>query len=64
MDGPPTSKLALLRRFSARYGLSDALLSLRGLGLDLVDACVPLKVSRVWCHLSIFTVQLILNINK
>ncbi|KAL5107337.1 Ubiquinone biosynthesi monooxygenase COQ6 mitochondrial [Taenia crassiceps] len=43
MDGPPASKLSLIRRLSARYGVSDAVLSLRGLGLDLVDACVPLK---------------------
>ncbi|VDK32782.1 unnamed protein product [Taenia asiatica] len=47
MDGVPASKLALIRRLSARCGVSDAMLSLRGLGLDLVDACVPLKVSLV-----------------
>ncbi|CDS36998.1 ubiquinone biosynthesis monooxygenase COQ6 [Echinococcus multilocularis] len=43
MDGPLASKLALIRRLSARCGVSDAVLSLRGLGLDLVDACIPLK---------------------
>ncbi|VDM31968.1 unnamed protein product [Hydatigera taeniaeformis] len=46
MDGPPTSRRALIRRLSAYYGVSDAVLSLRGLGLDLVDACVPLKFQR------------------
>ena len=46
MNGPLDSNRALIRRLSARYGVSDALLSLRGLGLDFVDACGPLKVSR------------------
>ncbi len=44
MHGPATSNRALIRRLAAKYGVSDAVLSIRGLGLDLVDACGPLKV--------------------
>ena len=44
MNGPLDSNRALIRRLSARYGVSDALLSLRGLGLDFVDA-FPLNFS-------------------
>ncbi|KAM7542730.1 hypothetical protein Aperf_G00000007491 [Anoplocephala perfoliata] len=42
-SGPASSRRAHLRRFSSRFGFSDAMLSLRGLGLDLVDACGPVK---------------------
>ncbi|VDN99065.1 unnamed protein product [Rodentolepis nana] len=42
-SGPASSNLARLRRLSYKFGVSDALLSLRGLGLDLVDACGPAK---------------------
>ncbi|VDD81985.1 unnamed protein product [Mesocestoides corti] len=43
MHGPVTSSRALIRRLSAKCGVSDALLSIRGLGLDFVDACSPVK---------------------
>lgn len=43
-SGPASCNRARLRRLSSKYGVSDALLSLRGLGLDLVDACGPVKV--------------------
>lgn len=45
LHGPLNSKRALLRRVAARTGVSDAVLSIRGLGLDLVDACGPVKVA-------------------
>ncbi|KAM3186401.1 hypothetical protein ACTXT7_004375 [Hymenolepis weldensis] len=42
-SGPASCNRARIRRISYKYGISDALLSLRGLGLDLVDACGPVK---------------------
>lgn len=61
-SGPASSHLTRLRRFSSRYGFSDALLSLRGLGLDLVDDCGPVKVNHFFTFLSyicIFTENVI-----